>query len=116
VSHLLESDTKYLLSPAPDGVELRRGNTLLLGSLETEGRVEIKAEQIMLELGRLAQGGEELLAGLENHVRRRFRHRAAPRHEKDLVRAGLPQCRNEAYSGPPEPEGPTTRGERCVIG
>ena len=71
----------------------------------------------MLELGGLAQGREELLAGLENHVRRGLRHRAAPRHDEvDLVRADLPQCRNEPYWGPLEAERPTTRGERCVIG
>ncbi len=55
VTHLLDGDAHHAFAPACDTVRLGRRQPIADSTLEAERRVEIRAEQIVLDLGGLGQ-------------------------------------------------------------
>jgi hypothetical protein len=65
VAHLLDRDLEDRASPARDRLGFVRGETLTL--LERERRVEVRAHEVVLELGGFVQTMDQLLAAGHGH-------------------------------------------------
>ena len=77
VEHLLLGDVDELAAPAPDRLELGRGQALVVAVLHRKRRVQVLAHHELLERGRLAERVDERLAVLEDHRRRAGRDTTA---------------------------------------
>ena len=63
--HLLDRHLDQLAAPAAHGGDFLRAQALGLAVLETEGRIQVGAHQVVLELRRLVQRMQDLFATLK---------------------------------------------------